>query len=149
MPSITFDSHPQLGPLVQVLVGVSMHKRQALLDAGLAVPQFVIGTFLIDTGASATCIDPDLVAQLGLVQSGSVQVQTPTTGTSVAICAQYDVSLILFGSEQTMQPFSAPALPIMETQLRPQGIDGLLGRDIIDQGILIHNGITKQTTFSW
>jgi Aspartyl protease len=103
MPSITV-SFSQAGPLVQAAVGVSVPHRDALLAANKPVPNAVQGTFLIDTGASGTCVDPGLVAPLGLTPTGAVMMQTPSTGGTPFSCYQYDV-MILIPGRQNDPPF--------------------------------------------
>jgi hypothetical protein len=130
MPSIALN-FGQAGPLVQVVIGLSVPHRDALQKAGKALPAPVTGTFLIDTGASGTCVDPNFVAPLGLIPTGSVTIQTPSTNGSGHVCHQYDVSLIIPNGNPAANPLVIDAMPIMETALRSQGIDGLIGRDVL------------------
>jgi len=66
--------------MVNAALGVSEARRQALLTAGQAVPQFVSIRALLDTGASMTCVDPTVIAALGLAPTGMTQMITPSTG---------------------------------------------------------------------
>jgi hypothetical protein len=94
MPHLTMQIAPG-GPLVDILVGVSQARQEALLRAGQPVPQVVQIRALIDTGASATCIDPAELQKLGLSPTGVIAVHTPSTGNQAHNLNQYDVSLIL------------------------------------------------------
>lgn len=90
MPAINLPISPN-GPLIQALIGVSTPRAEAMALAGIVVPNWVQGTFLIDTGASITCIDPGIIDPLNIPPSGAVNVQTPSTGEGAHMCNQYDV----------------------------------------------------------
>lgn len=148
MPSINVNLTPGQGPLLHVYIGVSSPKIQAMKDAGVATPSPVAGTFLLDTGASGTVVDPALLAKLGLQATGSVSIQTPSTNGVAHNCNQYDVSVFIPGAHNQMG-FYIPALPVIETHLSSQGIDGLIGRDIINRTTLIYNGSAGFITLAY
>ncbi|WP_442958159.1 aspartyl protease family protein [Pinisolibacter sp.] len=148
MPSIT-SSYGPMGFLIQVVVSLSVPHRDALLRSGRTLPAPVTGTFLIDTGASCTCVDPGLVAPLGLVPTSVANIQTPSTNGGIHACNQYDVMLVLVPRSPAHPPFSIEALPVIETLLRPQGIDGLLGRDVLDKCVLFSSGEDRIFTLSY
>jgi hypothetical protein len=148
MPSLNL-TFGQAGPLVQVSVGVSAPHRDALLAAGRPVPPLVSGTFLIDTGASSTCLDPALVAPLNLTPTGVVPIQTPSTAGTPHPCYQYDVMLAISAARAGGTGFFIDALPVLETGLGGQGIDGLIGRDVLAEWVLIYNGPTNALTLSY
>lgn len=130
------------GPLLRVTLMSSQARQAALSAAGQHVAPPVSANLLIDTGASCTVIDDNLVAQLGLQATGSVQVHTPSTGTAPVTRQSYDIGLIIMGQ--------APAggqgghwvqnLPIMDADFSAQGIDGLLGRDVLSQCRMTYSG---------
>jgi Aspartyl protease len=148
MPSINLN-FAQGGPLIRVAIGLSEPHRVALQKAGKDVPAFVIGTFLIDTGASGTCVDPSLVASLNLSPTGAVMIQTPSTNGVAQSCPQYDVAQVIPSEKPEDPPLIFNAVPVMETGLRSQGIDGLLGRDILQKCIFITNGPTASFTLAY
>lgn len=135
------------GPLVQVYIGVSVPRQKALTAASLPIPSAVSGTFLIDTGASCTCVDPTLIAALGIPPTGSIPIQTPSTQGTPCHCNQYDVMLFIPDSAQAGH--LVEAMPIIETPLSNQGIDGLIGRDVLDRCVLIYNGSNNQYTLTY
>lgn len=147
MPSINVDIKPQ-GALVLVFVGLSQPRVQAMQAAGVTAPKPVCGTFLLDTGATSTCVDPTLIAPLGLAPTGSVSIQTPSTVGATHQCNQYDASIYIPGDRQGVG-FVIPALPILETHLSSQGIDGLIGRDIIDRCTLVYVGSARIMTLAY
>ena len=68
---------------------------------------------------------------------GSTHMQTPSTGAALHQCNLYDVSLLV--PALAGAPFFLDATPVMESQLRSQGIDGLLGRDVLEKFVLFYN----------
>ncbi len=87
---------------------------------------------LIDTGASCVVLDQIAIAPLGLVPTGAASMHTPSTSGT-----QYDVSLIIPATSGP--PFVLEALPVLEGSFKSQGIDGLLGRDVLKQFVLFYN----------
>ncbi|MGE5502595.1 MAG: aspartyl protease family protein [Ignavibacteriales bacterium] len=134
--SVTIDR--QHGPLVRVLVGVSQPRQAAILQAGGAVPQPVEAMLLVDTGASQTCIDEHLVALLQLQQTGQAKVHTPSTGPLGSLKSTYDIELKLPAIDGTTH--AIPALEIVACDFDAQRIEGLLGRDVLQQSRLTYSG---------
>ena len=124
-------------PLIDAHIGVSGPRAAAMTSAGLPVPPLVKVTLLIDTGASGVCIDQVALSSLGLVPTGAASMLTPSTGTTPHSCNLYDVSLLIPAASGA--PFYLPAIPIMESNFQSQGIDGLLGRDVLAQCVLFYN----------
>jgi predicted aspartyl protease len=149
MPSINASIQPG-GPLVGVFVGVSAPRATALINAAQSVPPPVFGAFLIDTGASMTVIDPELVEGLGLSPTGRTAISTPSTAAgSYHFCDQYDVSLLISGSDGSSRGYVVEALPVITTHLRSQRIDGLIGRDLLNRCTFIYNGSASMFTLAY
>ncbi len=103
----------------------------------LLYPQVVRA--LIDTGATGTVIDFAVIKALGIVPTGQVLIHTPSTGGTPHACGQYDVALALLMGPSQVHVIS-PAIPVIESNLAQQGIQALLGRDILSGGALWYNG---------
>jgi hypothetical protein len=134
------------GPLIDVLVGVSIPRQRALHAAGLPVPPAVQIRALIDTGASCTCIDPSVPLRLGLAPTGIAPMHTPSTGNQPHMANQYDVSLVLLHPKLNL---THQTVPVAESQLALQGIQGLLGRDILRNCLFIYDGQNGSFTLAF
>lgn len=125
-------------PIIDVLIGVSAPRADALKKANLAVPAPIPIRVLIDTGASCTNIDPGVLSKLGVVSTGTVQCHTPSTKSGQPhVANQFDVGLALIHPLITR---SWGAVPVIESELAHQGIHGLLGRDILMHCLLTYDG---------
>lgn len=134
------------GPLIDVLVGVSIPRQTALHAAGQSVPPPVQIRALIDTGASCTCIDPSVPQRLGLAPTGVAPMHTPSTGEQPHTANQYDVSLVLLHPTLNM---TLHTVPVAESQLAIQGIQGLLGRDVLKSCLFIYDGQAAMFTLAF
>jgi hypothetical protein len=136
MPHLTFQIGPT-GPLLDVIVTVSKPRADALTKAGQPTPAPVQARLLIDTGASGTAIDPSILTKLGLSPTGIMTIHTPSTGPQGHQVNQYDVGLAIQYQGLARQFL---ALPVGECSLNAQGIDGLLGRDVLAHCLFIYTG---------
>lgn len=148
MPLITLPS-AQEGPITNVSIGLSKPHRDALSAAGQPIPNFVTGRFLVDTGASSTCVDPDLVKPLGLLPSGAVNIKTPSTGAAAHTCYTYDVAFFIPPTTMGDLGHFIDPMAVLETHLRSQGIDGLIGRDVLSKCVLVMNGPMNVYTLAY
>ena len=147
MPSLNFQVGPS-GPIIIAHIGVSIPRQQAMIAAGLTAPPVVQGQFLIDSGASSSCVDAGLIAKLGLTPTGSVAIHTPSTNGVTHSCNQYDIMLFIPGMTSGTGCF-IDALGIIETSLSSQGIDGLIGRDLLDRWTCVYNGTANIFTICY
>ncbi len=97
---------------------------------------------LIDTGASVTSIDADILRQLGYPPIGITKLSTPSDSVETAV---YMVRLII---PSRIAPGFPPAMPrividnirAVAVQLGNQPYKELLGRDVLSKMVLIYNG---------
>jgi hypothetical protein len=93
-----------------------------------------------DTGATGTCISKELVQKLGLLPTGMVKVHTPS---GVGTMNKYMINLILNNEVRILN------LPVMDSEIGKQGIDVLIGMDIISLGDFAISNYDKKTQFSF
>jgi hypothetical protein len=134
------------GPLINVTIGVSAQRKTALLAAGLPVPNPVFARVLIDTGASMTSIDQQILLSLQMQPTGSVQMHTPSTGTASVAMSTYDVELHFTGYGGGTHTF--PTLGVLGCDFSAQNIDGLFARDALAQGRFFYSGPDNQWMLS-
>ena len=128
------------GPLILVVVGPSAPRIQALTAAGQTPPTAIVARLVVDTGASLTAIDCTILQQLGLTSKGTTPVHTPSTAGVPHNANQYDVGIIIFGLMNAIV-HAAPALPVIDGNFKAQGIDWLLGRDVLATSRMSYNGM--------
>jgi len=93
-----------------------------------------------DTGATGTCISKELAKKLKLVPTGLVNVQTPSGNGTMN---KYMIDLTLNNEVRIRN------LPVMDSEIGKQGIDVLIGMDIISMGDFAVSNFNKKTQFSF
>ncbi len=137
MPHVSLRIGPG-GPVLQILIGVSAPRLRALSVAGQAAPTSIPITGLIDTGASCTCIDSSILTQLAIPSTGITPVHTPSTqATTPHMANLFDISLALVHPRMTR---NFAAIPVIESPLVHQGIQALIGRDVLAHCIFTYDG---------
>jgi len=145
MPILTFQNSSD-GPLIDVLIGVSQFRANALRLVNMPIPPPIQLRFLIDTGASGTCVEAGLLKPLGLVSSGQIAVHTTSPGPIPAQWPQFDVSLTLL---HPLYPYTIFTTPVAECLPLGGNVQGLLGRDILEHCLLIYNGQEKSFSLAF
>lgn len=125
-----FDPRARLrryGPLVRVTVERSASSTvasQARLQSGQA---------LIDTGADRTSFDRKAAEAAGLFRAGTGRISSATHHDQAA--PQFDGRLRIDGLGRSFDLRRADGL-----NLRPFGLIALIGRDILEECVLVYNG---------
>ncbi|MHB8539431.1 MAG: retroviral-like aspartic protease family protein [Candidatus Acidiferrales bacterium] len=141
----TVQLHPaialnQRGPIIQVTVTIEQNAGKGLLAQGKTLPTPKSGVALIDTGATATCIDEQAAQELGLPVIDVAKMTSATHADQQ--CNVYPVQIaippvLILNSPRTIG-----------AALAPQGILVLLGRDLLRNCSLFYNGPAGQFTLS-
>jgi predicted aspartyl protease len=145
MPCVSYR-RPNLvreGPTISVIVRPSTAFLSAQKEQGRGAEEvpFVRSTMLIDTGASGSAVDQEVLAQLGLQPTGSIAIATPSHDHHDVLT--YDIDLII---EQNL--FHIADVPVFATGLKNQGIHGLIGRDVLKHMLLVYNGYSGDFTLA-
>jgi predicted aspartyl protease len=125
------------GPLLQVQVEVPAAFAAYLAKKNQPVPTPGVGWALIDTGATRTCVDNNLLNQLGMQATGTV-----TTGTAAGPTSQllYPAKLSVPGARLEIDFGSVIGVNLSGQSIAGQDVVVLLGRDVLSRCILVYNG---------
>lgn len=93
-----------------------------------------------DTGATGTCISKEIVSKLNLVPIGKVNVHTPS---GIGVMNKYIINLIL-NNEVMFHNWM-----VMDSEIGNQGIDVLIGMDIISNGDFALSNYDGRTQFTF
>lgn len=125
------------GPMIDVKVMQSQERVDALKQAKLSYSQPVTINGLLDTGASSSALDSNLVRSLGLEPRGIIKIHTPSTGSQYEVRNQFDACFVV--GEGHPKPLVL-TLPVLACDLASEGFLALIGRDILDQCFLMYDG---------
>lgn len=121
------------GPLIAVEIAVPAALAKYLVDHNEPIPSPMTGIAVIDTGASITCIDREVIAKLNVPAVGYTDVFTPSGS------ERQNTHPAKFSFPGTKLPeinFSA----VLASKLKEQKIIALIGRDVLSHFILMYNG---------
>ena len=147
MPHFLIKTSPQ-GMVVQAAVLVSAGRRQALIDAGQVVPQPQRISALLDTGASISAVDPNVLAALGLTATGKAEIHTPSTQGVPVLYDTYDVCIGILAARAGDTHFVSDTIQVAASILSG-GMQALIGTDVLAKCILTYNGAYSCFTLAW
>lgn len=102
--------------------------------------EFCTNNALWDTGATGTCISAAVINSLGLVHHGYQNIHTPTGQKTVR---KFFVDVVLRNN------VTITDVEVMESEIGNQGIDILIGMDIISLGDFSVSNFAGKTQFSF
>ena len=142
MPSFTqrTSNLQQIGATIDVVLTPSMNFLQKM-NINPANAKGIKLSAMIDTGASNTAISKGVFDKLGINPVGTTLINTPSS-TNIN-CNQFNVQIIFPNN------VSIPSIIITEAPLQGQHIQCLIGRDILQYGVLIYNGYDNSFTLSF
>lgn len=138
MPHLSGQVTPW-GPLINIVVTASAPRIAALTKAGQPAPAAAVAKLVVDTGASLTAVDITILNQLGLTPRGQAPIHTPSTQGQPHMANQYDVGIAIYGKPNVVC-YILPTLPVIDGNFKAQGIDGLLGRDVLAMARMTYSG---------
>jgi hypothetical protein len=155
MPLLRLPVSVPDGARVRARVAIDRHTILQLRQAGQAVPQPIDADALLDPGAECTCVDPAVVAQVGLPPYAFTFTAAPGTGQApiplfgnVGVNTSHTAGImILHPSGHVGQSLAVPDLIVQA--LRPMGFDALIGRDVLAACVLVYGGPAGSVTLAY
>ena len=142
MPSVTITSEnlEQEGPILDVQFMISLELEKKYRELGKSIPQPIIVKAMTDTGSSACLLQKEIPEKLQLEPIGITKITTPSH--EHYECYQYFMRMIIPSHDFFYEGLFVTSV------LDGQGISGLIGRDVLKNGILIYIGYMNQFTLS-
>jgi hypothetical protein len=136
------------GAIIDVLVGVSTQRRRLLKKNNRPIPDSVHVRALIDTGANVSGFAPRVFRELGTPPVAKQPVITPSTlPGSPHLCDVYDVSLSVVANARPIS-FGDSKVVAADCWLPGEGIEALIGRDILNQCFFQYFGLDRTFTLA-
>ncbi len=129
-----------VGPIISVQLAPTMFREAMLRTQGQSVPSPITVSAMIDIGSSATVVREDLAQQLKLELVGATLINTPSS--TDVFCCEYFARLCL--PHDIVFENVVIAAP-----LQNQNVQCLIGRDILQNGVLIYIGHNDSFTLSF
>ena len=129
------------GAVVRVEVGVSRAGRRQLLAAYRPIPQPVVLSALVDTGADVTCVDAAAVRHLVFPGRQAITpVNAPSLGGLSYQMSQEVRLAVLHPSGRPRDTLVVSDLLVAPLTLNAVGFDLLIGRDVLDLCRFVYDG---------
>lgn len=132
----------QHGPALQAEISIPSALANALQRGGLQIPVPRVGLALIDTGASTTAVDHQVLTGLGLTPTDVTQVATPS---GVVQQPVYACNITFPGTPIPTLPFNV----VIGSSLAPLGFSVLIGRDVLRFFQIVYNGVEGMWTLAF
>lgn len=142
MPSFTqrIPNLQQLGSIIEIILTPSGSFLKTL-DVSPSLAEAIKVLAMIDTGASGTVISQGYADKLGISPVGTILINTPA---SINVsCYQFNVQIV-FPNNVTIS-----SIVVTEAPLQGQHIQCLIGRDVLQHGVLIYTGYDNSFTLSF
>ena len=132
----------QHGPALQAEISIPSDLEDSLQRRGAQSPLPRTGLALIDTGASITAVDQQVLAGLGLTPTDLTQVATPG---GVAQQPMYSCNISFPGTPIPTLSFNV----VIGSNLAPLGFSVLIGRDVLRFFQIVYNGVEGMWTLAF
>jgi len=120
----------RFGPVLPIEISLPQTLMDYLTSRGEPIPPSVSGNALVDTGASITVVDSDVISRLKISPVGVARIQT----------AAGQVNQNLFPARFKLPHLVIDFEAVAGADLRPHGIVALIGRDILSRFVFIYLG---------
>ena len=121
------------GPALPIEISIPDSYVDLLQIASIPIPSPLSGSALIDTGARFTAVDINVLQQLGIDPVSTIEVITPS-GREIQ-----GIYMVRIGFVGTSIPPFQPWW-VTGSQLQAFGHIALIGRDILNQSLMVYDG---------
>jgi hypothetical protein len=129
------------GAVADVMVGISDARARLLKRNGRRVPGPVHARVQVDTGSSLSGFAPRVFNELGVTPVRTLPILTPSTPAhSPHVTQLYDVVLYLVINARLQRFYGTTAIGA-DCFSENEGIEGLIGRDVLDHCSFWYHGI--------
>jgi hypothetical protein len=137
--------------VVDVLVAASRNRQALLKKLDMRLPAPVAVRAIVDTGSALTGFRSALFRKLGIQPFTKIPVRTPSTQPgSPHIADQYDVSVALIAGGRPTRFLSVHAISSDDFDPdQEDGLEAILGRDILDCCNLFYLGPEQRFELGW
>ena len=133
------------GPVARVTIGMTETDAHAVSRNGAPVPQPISGGALIDTGATFSALDQEVIAELGLQPVGRLDVAGfDATRTQL----RYDAQL-LFEDGMPLEIVASGTQLRRPSESPIPGYEALLGRDVLAIATLTYDGVEERISLEF
>jgi hypothetical protein len=128
------------GALVNVLIGVSETRRQALLRVGFPIPAPFAVRAVLDTGSFISLAEAQAITPLGVQPYIQRQFFTSATGATPHVRDVYNLSVTLVDDSGTALAYW-PSVDVLPAVFLPtDAVHGVIGRDLLGTAVLHFDG---------
>ncbi len=126
------------GPVLSVEISIPTPLVEVYTKENKQIPSPVSGLALIDTGATNTCVDDDVISQLGVAPIGRREIHNSGGKQEVNIYPAH----FRFPAIQNFEiDFTATiGVNIQAQKVSGQSIIALIGRDVLARCVFVYNG---------
>ncbi len=129
------------GPRIHIQIDYSDYMKKLFTERAIDIIESRKGMALIDTGATKSCIDLELAQDFSFPVIDEVKMSTPSH-------SNYTSPLY----SGIMLDITAMAkkgyVELLGVEIANQGIDVIIGRDILAMGLLVYNGVDGTCAFA-
>ncbi|HWG47934.1 MAG TPA: hypothetical protein VN688_34545 [Gemmataceae bacterium] len=143
MPVANGTITPHRGATIELLIGVNVSKRDALVRVGSPVPERIRVMAQIDTGSSYSAIDVQTLTRLDITPIDKIKVRTPVTAPQDAVgFDQYVVSIGLDTGDGVETLFDD--VEVLGCHFADdEGIQAMLGQDVLGDCLFVYTGTCR------
>lgn len=128
------------GAFIDMTVMASPQHIAQLRKVGLPLPGTRTVRALVDTGASDSALDFNIITHLGLIPTGRVKVHTSTTGSDYEERDQYAVSLFIGSQQGEVAQYT---VSVVGAGLASEGFLAIVGWNVLERCVLLCDGPNK------